>query len=105
VTLFALSAQGGERFEAARMRDVACHGLAFQYDLPRVPGGLRSFDHFCDIARNFANVLGGRLVDDNRAEIGQQALRAIRAQVQRVHAAMESRGIPAGSGAALRLFS
>src|SRR6185369_10138567 len=74
VALFALAAEGGERFEAARMRDLACHGLAFQYDLPRVPGGLRSFDQFCDIARNFANVLGGRLVDDNRAEIGQQAL-------------------------------
>jgi FtsZ-interacting cell division protein ZipA len=104
--LFALSNHNpAERFEAARMRELTSYGIAFQYDLPRVQGGIRSFDHFCEIARNFAQVLGGRLVDDNRAEIGPQALRAIRGQVQQVQASMESHGMPAGSAVAQRLFS
>jgi hypothetical protein len=45
------------------------------------------------------------LVDDNRKPIGQAALEAIMQQLERIHATMDARGIPAGGPVALRLFS
>ena len=52
-----------------------------------------------------ANALGGTLVDDKRAPLGDASLAAIRGQLARVYAAMEARGIVAGSDTARRLFS
>jgi hypothetical protein len=57
------------------------------------------------IGAELAKQLGGTLVDDNRVQLSDSAVRAIQQQLQSIHARMEARGIPPGSERALRLFS
>ena len=58
-----------------------------------------------DTGRQLANSLGGTLVDDNRTPVTEAGLEQIRNQLRRIYAAMEARGIRAGSHIALRLFT
>ena len=87
------------------LRNLSTSGITLLIDVPRVADGLKVFDRMVDTGRSLANALGGTLVDDKRAPLGDASLAAIRGQLARVYAAMEARGIVAGSDTARRLFS
>ena len=64
-----------------------------------------SFTDMVGVAESFAKQLGGQLVDDNRKPLTEAGIASIRRTLDKVVAAMESHGVPAGSSLARRLFS
>ena len=103
-TLFTLDNHEPAPFLPERVRSLSTKGLTLLLDVPRAAGG-DVFDRMIEIANQFATTLGGQLVDDNRAPLSDVGVARIREQVRSIHASMETRGIPAGSPRALRLFS
>jgi FtsZ-interacting cell division protein ZipA len=87
------------------MKVLQTRGVTALFDVPRVPPSDAAFRRFIDFAHELEQTLGGVLVDDNRKPIGQAALEAIGQELDRIHATMDERGIPAGSALALRLFT
>lgn len=98
-TLFTLSNQDETPF------GTTSEGLTLLFDVPRVAGGLAVFDYLADFAQNLSSSLGGELVDDNGKPLTEASLNNIRKQLSGLYAAMDDRGIAAGSVAALRLFA
>ncbi|MBI2318071.1 MAG: cell division protein ZipA C-terminal FtsZ-binding domain-containing protein [Betaproteobacteria bacterium] len=92
-------------FRADSMRSLNFAGISLELDVPRAPGGIRTFEQFRELIRHFAQGLDGQLVDDNRKPLSPAALDQIRGQIEAVHRAMEARGFAAGTPEALRLFS
>jgi len=104
-TLFSLDNQESEPFLIDRIRNITTPGITFLLDVPRVANGPRVFDKMIGMSRSFADSLDGTLADDNRVLLNDSGLDRIRAQLRAIYAAMEKRGIEAGSPLALRLFS
>lgn len=103
--VFELANLDAQPFKADTMRSLSAAGISVELDVPRAPGGIRTFDQFRHLIRHFAQGLDGQLVDDNRNSLSPVALDQIRGQIEAVHRAMEARGLAAGSADALRLFS
>ena len=103
--LFSLDNQESEPFLMDRIRNITTPGITFLLDVPRVANGMRVFDRMVAMSRSFADSLDGTLADDNRALLNDSGIDRIRAQLRAIYAAMERRGIEAGSPLALRLFS
>ena len=103
--VFALANLEPMPFHPETMKTLQTRGITALFDVPRVPPSGAAFRRFVDFAHQLEQSLGGVLVDDNRKPIGQAALEAISQQLEHIHRAMEDQGIPAGSPAALRLFS
>jgi FtsZ-interacting cell division protein ZipA len=80
-------------------------GLTLLLDVPRAAAGAEVLDRMIEIANGFAETLGGRLVDDNRAALSDSGIAAIKDQVRTIRATMEAQGFPPGGTRALRLFS
>jgi Cell division protein len=80
-------------------------GVTLQFDVPRVPDGLKVFDGMVSFGRKLANEVGGLLVDDNMRPLTDGGIDKIRQQLATIYQRMEARGIPSGSRRALRLFS
>ena len=95
----------GEPFSVERLRSASLAGLTLSMDVPKAPGAGRIFDRMLESARHLAHALDAVVVDDNGKPLTDAGLAVIRAQVRAVHAAMEGRGIAAGSPTAARLFS
>jgi hypothetical protein len=105
VELFALANLEPMPFHVETMKVLQTRGVTALFDVPRVPPSDAAFRRFIDFAHELEQTLGGVLVDDNRKPIGQAALEAIGQELDRIHATMDERGIPAGSALALRLFT
>ena len=103
--LFSITDSDGALFRTESMKDISSRSLSFQFDLPRVPGGIGAFDQFCTLAGRLSTALGARLIDDNQVAIGAGALKSIRTQVEQVQTAMNAAGFPPGTPVALTLFS
>ena len=58
-----------------------------------------------DLARRFAEVLRGTLVDDNRRPLSGTALEPVSRQIAHYQAMLAERQLPAGSHLTRRLFS
>ncbi|MHB8915978.1 MAG: cell division protein ZipA C-terminal FtsZ-binding domain-containing protein [Thiobacillus sp.] len=80
-------------------------GVTLQFDVPRVPDGLKVFDSMVSFGRKLANEAGGLLVDDNMRPLTDSGIDKIRQQLAGIYQRMEARGVPPGSRRALRLFS
>ena len=80
-------------------------GVTLQFDVPRVPDGLKVFDGMVAFGRKIANEVGGILVDDNLRPLTDTGIEKIRTQLAQIYERMEARGVPSGSRRALRLFS
>lgn len=104
VLLSAADAQG-DAFSVERLRTESLAGLTLSMDVPKSPGAGRLFDRMLETARHLAHALDATVVDDNRRPLTEAGLGVIRQQVRAVQAAMEARGIAAGSPIAARLFS
>ena len=79
--------------------------VTLQFDVPRVPDGLKVFDSMVGFGRKLANEVGGLLVDDNMRPLTDGGIDKIRQQLAGIYQRMEARGVPSGSRRALRLFS
>ena len=74
--------------------------------LVREAGQLKFEGHsLVDLARRFADVLRGSLVDDNRRPLSEGALEPIRRQVGEYQSMMAAQNLPAGGPLTRRLFS
>lgn len=103
--LFVLLNQDEAGFSTESMKTMSTHGVTFLLDVPRVSHGERVFNQMVDLARRFAEVLRGALVDDNHRPLSESALEPIRRQVGQYQASMATQGLPAGGPLARRLFS
>lgn len=103
--LYMLLNQENSGFSSETMKTMTTHGLTFLLDVPRVAHGERVFNQMVELAKRFADVLRGGLVDDNRRPLSEGALEPIRKQVAQFQTTMAARGFPAGGSLAQRLFS
>lgn len=103
--LFVLLNGEAPGFSAESMKTMSTHGLTFLLDVPRVAHGERVFNQMLDLARRFADVLRGVLVDDNHHPLSEGALEPIRRQVAQYQSIMAAQGLPAGAPLTQRLFS
>lgn len=79
--------------------------IALILDVPVAEEDILPFRLMCDYAKSLAERIGGRVVDDQRRPLPEQALLAIEKQLMTLYARLEEAGIPAGSPATRRLFS
>ncbi|MBW8329446.1 MAG: cell division protein ZipA C-terminal FtsZ-binding domain-containing protein [Thiobacillus sp.] len=103
--LYALCNHDAEPFSAAVVDGQTSQGVTLQFDVPRVPDGLKVFDGMVAFGRKLANEIGGILVDDNLRPLTDTGIEKIRTQLMQIYERMEARGVPSGSRRALRLFS
>jgi hypothetical protein len=80
-------------------------GLSFALDVPRTTDADRVFERMFVLAMKFADVLQGEVVDDNRKTLTANGRKLIADTIVQIMAQMETRGIAAGSSAALRLYA
>ena len=79
-------------------------GVTLQFDVPRVPDGIKVLDGMVAFGRKLASEVGGILVDDNLRPLTDSGIEKIRTQLSQIYERMEARGVPSGSRRALRLF-
>ncbi len=103
--LYALCNHDAEPFAIEAVEGQASQGVTLQFDVPRVPDGLKVFDGMVSFGRRLANETGGILVDDNLRPLTDTGIEKIRNQLMRIYERMEARGVPSGSRRSLRLFS
>ncbi len=103
--LYALCNHDAEPFSATVIEGQTAQGITLQFDVPRVPDGLKVFDGMVAFGRKLANEVGGILVDDNLRPLTDSGIEKIRTQLTQIYERMEARGVPSGSRRALRLFS
>lgn len=104
-TLFTVANLGGEPFQADTLRTLTSHGVTFSLDVPRVADGPAVFTRMVNLARQFAQGMGGVLVDGQRNPLADTMIATIRAKIGEVQQKMAAHQIPAGSVRAQRLFS
>lgn len=103
--LYTLTNQESAPFKTQEMKYLNTHGLTLLFDVPRIPNGLRSFDHMIQFARQLSDSLKGMLVDDNLRPLTDDGIAKIKQQISMIYGKMDKHGIPAGSARAQRLFS
>jgi FtsZ-interacting cell division protein ZipA len=103
--LYALCNHDAEPFSSMVVEGQTSQGVTLQFDVPRVPDGLKVFDGMVAFGRKLANEVGGILVDDNLRPLTDVGIEKIRTQLAQIYERMEARGVPSGSRRALRLFS
>jgi hypothetical protein len=104
-TLFTLDNHEPAPFIPEQISRLSTSGITLLLDVPRVADGPAVFDRMVDVGRTLARSLGGRLVDDNRAELNDGGIAQIREQLSQISARMDAYGISAGGTRALRLFA
>lgn len=102
--LYSLCNHDGEPFSHAGSQQET-QAVTLQFDVPRVPDGLKVFDGMVSFGRKLANEVGGLLVDDNMRPLTDSGIDKIRQQLAGIYQRMEARGVPSGSRRALQLFS
>ncbi len=103
--LFGLASLENTPFSAESLRTMQTRGLTLTLDVPRASHGKQAFERMLLLARQLAEALKGRLVDDNQAPLADAALNLIREQIVKFQKQMTERSIPPGSAVALRVFS
>ena len=103
--LYALCNHDAEPFALEAVEGQTSQGVTLQFDVPRVPDGLKVFDGMVAFGRKLASETGGILVDDNLRPLTDTGIEKIRSQLMHIYERMEARGVPSGSRRSLRLFS
>ena len=103
--LYALCNHDAEPFSATVIEGQTSQGVTLQFDVPRVPDGIKVFDGMVAFGRKLASEVGGILVDDNLRPLTDSGIEKIRTQLSQIYERMDARGVPSGSRRALRLFS
>ena len=103
--LYTLCNHDAEPFSDVVQDGQTSQGVTLQFDVPRVPDGLKVFDGMVAFGRKLASEVGGILVDDNLRPLTDTGIEKIRTQLAQIYERMEARGVPSGSRRALRLFA
>ncbi|MGA7179479.1 MAG: cell division protein ZipA C-terminal FtsZ-binding domain-containing protein [Thiobacillaceae bacterium] len=103
--LFSLCNHESTPFNPQSLDSFTTRGVTLLFDVPRVPDGLKIFDNMVALGRKLAHEVGGLLVDDNLRPLTDTGIERIRQQLAQIYGRMETKGVPAGSDLALRLFS
>ncbi len=103
--LYSLSNQESTPFSPDEIKGLTTHGLTLLFDVPRIPNGLRAFEHMILFARQLTDSLKGLMVDDNLRPLTDEGVSKIKQQLSMIYGKMDKNGIPAGSQRAQRLFS
>ena len=74
-------------------------------DVPLAEEASKPFKLVCEYAYTLSQRMGAQVVDDNLRPLTEQSFVAIHKHLRVLYDKLESRGIPAGSSAAVRLFS
>lgn len=102
--LFRLVSESGEALAAETMSKLSLNGITLLLDVPQVADGQRAFERMVSTGKHLAHALGGVMVDDNHKPVTEAGFEQIRAQLRRIYAMMQARGVRAGSPQAQRLF-
>ena len=105
LTVFRLFNLDNATFSHESINLLHTSAITLEIDVPRTREKSGMLEELNATAMQIAERLGGKVVDDNHLAIGDAAMRAIRSQLDSIHAVMNERGIPAGDALALRLFS
>jgi ZipA, C-terminal FtsZ-binding domain len=79
-------------------------GLTFALDVPRTPNAHRIFEQMFNLSQQFADVMQGEVVDDNRRALTANGRKVIADTIVHISTEMEAKGIEPGSATALRLY-
>lgn len=74
-------------------------------DVPLAEEATKPFKLVCEYAYTLSQRMGAQVVDDNLRPLTEQSFVAIQKHLRVLYDKLESRGIPAGSSTAVRLFS
>lgn len=105
VERFAMICMNAAGVPATQVETAALASVFFVLDVPRVAAGAAVFDQMIALANQCADALGGQVADAHKHALPEAKLTAIRVRIAEVQAQMATRGMPAGSMRALRLFS
>jgi FtsZ-interacting cell division protein ZipA len=103
--MFCLTSLEKPAFSQESLRNLQTRGLTLTLDVPRAAHGKQAFERMLMMARQLAETLKGRVVDDNQAPLADAALAVIREQIGGYQKQMQERALPPGSAVALRVFS
>ncbi len=79
--------------------------LTFALDVPRTPQAGRVFERMFALALQFADVLHGEVVDDNKKVLTAHGRKLIAETIHGITGEMQQKGIAPGSSIAIRLYS
>ncbi len=79
-------------------------GITFALDVPRTLNAHRVFEQMFNLSQQFADVLQGEVVDDNRRVLTSNGRKVIADTIVHIATEMEAKGIEPGSATALRLY-
>ncbi len=79
--------------------------ITLALDVPRTPNPAQVFERMYSLALQFADVLQGELVDDNKKALTSQGKRVIADTIHEITGEMQQKGVVPGSSTALRLYS
>ena len=105
MVLYTLQNYRSEPFTVDTLRLTSTPGAVFILDVPRVADPVRAFDQMKLAAKRLTMTLDAALVDDNRRPLNDNALAAIRQQVEATASALKEARLDPGSPRALALFS
>ena len=105
VSHYSLANHDSIPFAAESIKHMTTHGVTLLYDVPRAPGGVRTFEQMVALSKQIANAVNGVLVDDNRNALNEKSIATIKQQLATIYTKMDARHIRAGSPRALNLFS
>ncbi|MBC7778625.1 MAG: hypothetical protein H7125_00835 [Proteobacteria bacterium] len=94
----------GSGLDPQVLKAQAVRAISLQLDVPRTPGTLAQFERTAGLARQFAQALSGRVVDDSGQVLDDASIARIRAQLASMVKAMRARGIEPGDAVARRVF-
>lgn len=104
-SLYTLSAYNQQPFNAQMLPQQQIEALTLLFDVPRVAGGVETFDHALGFAHALIHEFPGELVDDNRRGLSDQGLLRIREQLKQIYQRMDEHNIEPGGEVAQRLFA
>lgn len=81
------------------------HEVLFTLDVPNVDSNEHAFERLRNILDGMAQTMDGAVTDPEGRKLPAMAIDSIGEDMERLYEALDSRGIPAGSPSALRLFS
>lgn len=79
--------------------------LTFALDVPRTPHPGQIFERMFNLALQFADVLHGEVVDDNKKTLTANGRKVIAETIHAINGEMQQRGVVPGSSVALRLYA
>jgi len=94
----------GEPFVAERIRTAAMTGVTLLLDIPRTRKPARVFTQMMQIARQIAQGIGGRVVDDQRQNLTDAGIRVISGRIAALENRLTAQQMAPGSALARRVF-